>query len=99
MSTAGWMPRASSRSSSRGRREPHSPPLQEPARGPGVALEPRLGQPHGQRDGDEPLLRAVVEVPFQPAALLVGDRHDARARRLELLQTLLELDAEALEPA
>jgi hypothetical protein len=47
--------------------------LDGPARellGHGVALDPVVQQPELQRDRDEPLLRAVVEVALEPAALL-----------------------------
>ena len=43
-----------------------------------VGPEPRAGQPQRQRDRDEPLLRAVVEVAFEPAAGLVARAHEPR---------------------
>lgn len=39
-----------------------------------------LGEREGEERVDEPLLGSVVEVALQPAAGLVGGRHDARAR-------------------
>ena len=58
---------------------------EELAGGRRVALE--LGADHAEleRDGDEPLLRAVVEVALEPPALGVADLDDPRARRGELL--------------
>ncbi|WP_433382966.1 hypothetical protein ACQPZX_20060 [Actinoplanes sp. CA-142083] len=35
-------------------------------------------QPQGEGEGDDPLLGAVVQVAFQPAALGIGRRDDAR---------------------
>ena len=46
------------------------------------------GQPQHQRQRDEPLLRAVVEVALQPPPLGVARRDDAGARRRELLARL-----------
>ena len=40
--------------------------------------------PERERERDEPLLRAVVQVALDPAARLVGRLDDAHARRLEL---------------
>ena len=37
------------------------------------------GQPDRQRQRDEPLLRAVVEVPLELPALLVARLHETRA--------------------
>ena len=44
-----------------------------------------------QPDRDQPLLRAVVEVALEPAALLVAGGDDARARRLDLGQLAAHL--------
>ena len=65
------MPRASSRSS-RTPGELLAEPLEERAGRVGVALEPGPGDAHVERERDEPLLRAVVEVALDPAAGRVG---------------------------
>src|SRR5205807_6524907 len=55
------------------------------ARGFGIAVEFRDGDPQLQRERDEALLRAVVEVPLEPAAFRVAGLDDARTRCRELL--------------
>ena len=54
----------------------------------GLAVGLGLGDPQHQRQRDEPLLRAVVEVALEPAALVVAGRDDPGARRRELLPRL-----------
>ena len=44
-----------------------------------------MGEPQGDGEPDEPLLRAVVEVALEPAPLGIGRLHDAKSRRLELV--------------
>ena len=44
-----------------------------------------LDQPQVERERDEPLLRAVVQVALEPPALGVAGLDDARARRRQLL--------------
>ena len=51
----------------------------------GAALERALGEPQLQRERDEALLGAVVEVALQPAALGVAGLDDARARGGQLV--------------
>ena len=50
----------------------------------GVVPEPRLREPERERERDEPLLRAVVEVSLEPAALVVAGFDDPRARGAQL---------------
>ena len=76
MSTAGWSPRASSRSSASARVQVLDAALD---RRRGGRLSRRGREPQRQRKGDEPLLGAVVEIALDPAASLVGGFDDARA--------------------
>ena len=50
----------------------------------GVVPKPRLREPERERERDEPLLRAVVQVPLEPPALVVAGFDDARARGAQL---------------
>ncbi len=50
----------------------------------GVELLPR--QTQGERQRDQALLRAVVEVPLEAAPLHVAGGHDPRARGGELVE-------------
>ena len=50
----------------------------------GRRVQPRPREPQLERDGDEPLLGAVVEVALEPAALLVAGLDEPRARRDEV---------------
>ena len=69
----------------------------------GFDLRLRLGivgelvgvHPELERERDQPLLGAVVEVALEPLALLLAGLDHARARALELLQLRLELDLQA----
>ena len=54
-------------------------------------------EPQRQRERDEPLLRAVVEVALEPAALVVGRPATIRARELaQLLDLRPQLSVEPL---
>jgi hypothetical protein len=55
-----------------------------------------LEQPQLQRQGDQPLLRAVVQVPLEPAALGLRRLDHPRPRAVQLLQSGLQL---GLQPA
>ena len=64
----------------------------------GPASSSRLREPQRQRQRDEPLLRAVVEVALQPPALGGLGLDDARARAAQLLLlALLVGDVDAVE--
>ena len=54
-----------------------------------IARQLRLRQPQRQRERDQPLLRAVVEVALEPPPRVVARRDDARPRRAQLLFLLL----------
>ena len=88
MSTAGCRPRASSRSSPSACCDLGVRARQQLAHRGRVAVEPPLGEPQRERGRDEPLLRAVVEVALQPAALGVARLDDPRARGGELVARL-----------
>ena len=68
----------------RGRGELLADPLERGAGRVRVALGEAAREPHVQRERDEPLLRAVVEVALDPAAGVVGRLHDAGARCVQL---------------
>ena len=78
------MPRASSRSSSSDCGELAARRRDELLRRRRVAADVGLDQPQLQRERDEPLLRAVVQVALEPPALGVAGRDDALARGLQL---------------
>ena len=59
-------------------------------------LQPRLEHPQVQRERDELLLRAVVQVALDPAPRGVAGRHDPRPREPQLLQPRLQIRAQAL---
>ena len=90
------MPRASSRSSSRARDELAAGRLEQPPGGRRVERELALGEAELQRERDEPLLGAVVQVALEPAALEHRDVDEPRARALELLDAGAQLGLEAL---
>ena len=93
---AGWTPRASSRSSSTATWSSSTASASSRVElGVGAAAEPALRAPELERERDEALLRAVVDVALDPAALVVGGRDDARARLLHLLELGAELGVEA----
>ena len=52
----------------------------QPRRDRGIALELGLGEPERERQRDQPLLGAVVEVALDPPALGVGGVDDPLAR-------------------
>ena len=85
VSTAGWMPRASSRSSADASASSLPRRSRNGRRGVRVLLDARARHPHLERQRDEPLLRAVVQVALDLAAGRVGGLDDARARRAHLL--------------
>ena len=53
-----------------------------------------LGVAQRQPDRDQPLLRAVVQVALDPAALLVAGGDDPRPRGLDLGELAAQLDAQ-----
>ena len=59
--------------------------LEQRARAGGVVLELRLREAEGDRHRDQPLLRAVVEVPLEAPALFVACLDEPLPRRAELL--------------
>ena len=61
-----------------------------------VVVDAALQQAQLERDRDEPLLGAVVEVALEPAALGVARRHDPLARRPQLHDARAQLGLEAL---
>src|SRR6185312_9906635 len=61
-----------------------------------VVLELAPREPELQRQRDEALLGAVVEVALQAAALAHRDLHEPRPRRLELFDPRAQLGLEAL---
>jgi hypothetical protein len=50
----------------------------------------RLGHPERDRDRDHPLLRAVVQIALDPAALGVGRRDDPLAGRAQVVDPLAQ---------
>ena len=60
-------------------------PVQERCDRRGVGLHPRAHHAHVERQGDEPLLRAVVQVALDLAARGVRRGHDPHARLAQLL--------------
>ena len=91
---AGCRPRASSRSSS----SPVSSSRIASSSSFAAHLRPRrqlrAREAQLQRDGHQALLRAVVQVALEPAALLVAHHHEPRARRDEILARLRAGDRE-----
>ena len=85
VSTAGWMPRASSRSSSMASWS--SSRTRAEMLG-AVVVEPVLEHFELEADGQQAVLGAVVEVALEAAAGLVGGGDDPRAARLELALAL-----------
>ena len=85
MSTAGWMPRASSRSSSSPCGELVLRRGQSLAGGWRILLELHADQGQVDREGYQPLLCAVVQVALEPPALGIPGLDDARARGGQLL--------------
>ena len=58
----------------------------------GVGTDAVVDHPELERDGDEPLLRAVVEVALQPPPLRVARGDEALARGAQLREPALGLD-------
>ena len=85
MSTAGWIPRASSRSSAVAVARSSIASSSSSAASAGSALELAAREPEREREADEVLLGAVVQVALEPAAGVVGGRDDPGARRAQLL--------------
>ena len=92
VSTAGWMPRASSRSSGSAVLELLD---RRATRSRSSGCRPS-GHPQRQRERDEVLLRAVVQVALDPPARVVAGRDQPRARRAQLLVAGPQLGVEAL---
>ena len=85
MSTAGWMPRASSRSSSSAAKSSRSEPSSSVSRLVSGAFSTFARASRSESDSaTQPLLRAVVEIPLQAAALARLDLHDPLPRRVDL---------------
>src|SRR4051794_31840260 len=63
-------------------------------RGRWLGLQLRARQPQGQRERDEALLCAVVQVTLELAPLFVARLDDACARRLQVLTRLGSGDSE-----
>ena len=92
VNTAGWIPRASSRSS---RSDSSSSCLASSSRRrAGGPHELTLQGPELQRERDQPLLRAVVQVSLEPSPLGLRNLDDARARPPQLLHPRAQLGLE-----
>ena len=87
---AGWSPRASSRSSWSASASSVAG-AGEDLRGGLRVGELRLGEPERERQRDEPLLRAVVQVALEPPPLRVGRLDETRARPAQLVLVALAL--------
>ena len=85
LTTAGWRPRATSRSSSSDAAISCRAWASRASR-VRVVAELRLEQAELERQRDEPLLGAVVQVALEPLALLLAGLDDARARAPQLLE-------------
>ena len=88
VSTAGWIPRASSRRSSRAAASSSRAATRTSSAPAGSELHLRLREPQRERQRDEPLLGAVVEVPLEPAPRFVAGLDDPGSRRSDLLLLL-----------
>src|SRR5581483_9824725 len=71
--------------------------VEQPGRLPGRALQLRTHEPQPERERDEALLRAVVEVPLEAAALCVARLDDAPPGSRELVARVRARDGEADE--
>ena len=60
--------------------------LDDPTHGLGVRGQLRLGEPERHRDGDEPLLRAVVQVALEPPPFRIGGVDHPRTRDSKLFE-------------
>ena len=87
------MPRASSRSSASAARSSRFGGVEASG---SVVAELGAQQPQREREHDEPLLGAVVQVALEPAALGVAGFDGPGARRAELLELRARLRLQAL---
>ena len=87
--------RARARAAPRRRPGAPRPRCEQRVRWPGFCAAVTLPRREPERDRDQALLRPVVEVPFDPAPLLVPGGDDAGARLLHLRQLRAELGFEA----
>ena len=85
-STDGNRPCASSRRSATAAWSSSSARSSSASSSGSAAAELAAGEPIAERERDQALLRAVVQVALESAALGVGGRDDARARRPQLRQ-------------
>ena len=90
------MPCASSRSSAIARRSSASASSSRASVRVGAGRQLRAREAQRQRESDEPLLGAVVEVALEPLPLGVAGLDDARARSAQLLEPRPHLGLEAL---
>ena len=96
MSTTGWMPRASSRSSAVAAASSSIASSSSSAVVAGSRLELVARQPQVHRQRHQPLLGAVVEVALDPAPLRVAGLDDPRPRGAQLLDLGPQLGVELL---
>src|SRR5512134_1155355 len=61
----------------------------------GIAVQALFEQAQLERQGNEPLLCAVVKVPLESPALVLTSIDDPRARALELLQASSQLGVQS----
>jgi hypothetical protein len=61
----------------------------------GIVAEPPLEHPEVERERDQPLLGAVVQVALEPAPLALGGLEDARARAAQLVELGVQLRVQA----
>ena len=94
VSTAGWIPRASSRSSaSASCSSPRSP---RAARRPARRRRCDRRELERHTEGEQPLLGTVVQVALQPAPLLIARTHDPRPRLAQLGKLRAQLGLQPL---
>ena len=91
LSTAGWIPRASSRSSSSDSESSSPADVSSSSASAGSVRSAALDHAQLERHGHEPRLRPVVEVALEPPALGVAGSDDALARRAQLGEPVLRL--------
>ena len=95
-STAGWMPRASSRSSRIAASRSSAAASSSSPAGRGSRSSRERAVRSAMRERDELLLRAVVQVALDPPAGDVAALHDPRARRPQLLHVRAQLGRQPL---
>src|SRR5918994_7726213 len=61
----------------------------------GIAVQALFEQAQLERQGNEPLLRAVVKVPLESPALVLTSIDDPRARALELFEASSQLGVQS----